>query len=156
MCPRHLVKEREGRTVSDRPEVIIPDWGLLIRGARLGHTGYCLGEGSESQLLQHSSCFPFLSPHHYCRSTTSPIFCQESFPPCFLQSTPKFSGLGPVCSECGTHPALLPPSCRLEAGSWCPTLSVTWFWLQKKPLDSGVLPLSLDSYLPHHLSFFPP
>lgn len=111
-----------------------------MKGARLGDTGYCLRE-------EENLNFP-KSPHS-AFSESLPLAGKHPFPT-LLPSTPMFPDPGPVCSV-WEPPS--PPSFFLQPEEK-ELVSVTCLWLQKKTLDSGVLPISLEPYLSHYLSHF--
>lgn len=59
-------------------------------------------------------------------------------------------------AQFGKTPALLPLSCRLEAGSWCPTLSVKRFLASEEASRlRGPTPLPWTLSSPPSVSFFP-
>lgn len=148
---------REGRRVSDRPEVIILDWRLLIKGGQVGP--YRILPGGRVRIL--TSPRLLLLPFSEFSSLVWKYHLLSLLPG-FLPFPPSAGhSQVPRSRTCllslgKPQPSFLFPA-DVRQGAGVPHCQSHGFWLQKKPLDSGVLPLSLGPYLPHHLSlFFPP
>lgn len=139
---------REGRweghwqAWSDHPRL-----GLLMRGCRLGDTGYAWGRAPTSPRLPIP---PF--------SLSPPLSRKHSFPtllPGFPPSTLHFHVTRSRACLLRVWETPRPPSCFLQLGGReMVSVTVSHVPLAQKTLVSGVLPISPGLYLLHHLPGF--
>lgn len=150
-----MVGEREGgRNISAKPRVVIPELvGVGFITEEHFRLYAILFWRSRTPTSSKLVTPPFPSPHHWRGSTPSPLFCQNPLPTPRLHQFIPTSQVQSLFAQFGKVPVLLPPSCSLGVRSWCQSRPVMCLWPQKA-LVSGVLPTSLGSYLPHHLSLF--